>query len=196
MTQSVGTVAGFFSGGGKAAKFPTKGTTVAGTITAVHPPEPQRDFETGKDIPGKEQVRIELATDLRDPDVEFDDGARTLYVRGTMKFEIGKALNKAGVNEPKIGGTLSITYTGDGVPSRPGFNGPKQYSATYTPPAASTGSFFNNGSGDAPAPGAGETANAPIPDAPPPGIDPKAWAAMPADAKQAIANTMSDKPPY
>lgn len=195
MTQPTGTVAGFFSGGGKAAKFPTKGTTIAGTITAVHPPEPQTDFETRQPIPGKTQVRIELSTETRDPEIEFDDGSRTLYIRGWMTGAIGEALRKAGVKEPQIGGTLSVTYTSDGAPTRPGLQGPKQYSATYTPPAASTGGFFNNGQ-EAPAPAAGETPNAAIPAEPPPGIDPKAWAAMPADAKQAIANTMSDKPPF
>jgi hypothetical protein len=189
MTQSQGALAGFFSGGGgKSAKFPTIGTTIAGTITAVHPPEPQRDFTTGLDVPGKTQVRIELATDQRDPEIEFDDGSRTLYVRGWMTGAIGEAIRKSGVKEPQIGGQLSVTYIKDGQPTRPGFQGPKQFSATYTPPTAaqaSTSGFFNQAA----------PANVPIPDQPPAGIDPAAWAAMPADAKQAIANTLFEQQP-
>lgn len=192
MTQPTGTVSGFFSGGGKTAKFPTVGTTIVGTITAVHPPEPQRDFTTQQEIPGKTQVRIELQTEDRDPEIEFDDGSRTLYVKGWMTGAIGDALRKANAKEPAIGGTLSITYTGDGQPSRPGFNGPKQYSATYTAASTSTGQFF----GGTQTPVGSGTPDAPIPSEPPPGIDAKAWAAMPADAKQAIANTMAAAPPF
>lgn len=191
MTQPSSAVAGFFSGGGKAAKFPAIGTTLSGTITAVHPPEPQTDFATKQPIAGKTQVRIELATELRDPDIDFDDGSRTLYIRGWMTGAIGEALRKAGAKEPQIGGTLSVTYTGDGTPPQPGFNGPKLYSANYTPPTSSTGQFFGNGQ-----PAQAAPQNAPIPEQPPAGIDPKAWAVMPADAKQAIANSMSDQPPF
>lgn len=194
MTQATGTVSGFFSGGGKTAKFPSIGTSVAGTITAVHPPEPQRDFQTQQEIPGKTQVRIELQTEQRDPEIEFDDGSRTLYVKGWMTGAIGDALRKAGKKEPEIGGTLTVTYTGDGAPSRPGFSGPKQFTATYAPPASSTGQFFGGGQQEAAQPAA--SPNAPIPDTPPPGIDPTAWASMPPDAKQAIANTMAAKPGF
>ena len=192
MTQPTGTVSGFFSGGGKTAKFPTVGTTIAGTITAVHPPEPQRDFQTQQEIPGKTQVRVELQTDQRDPDIEFDDGSRTLYVKGWMTGAIGDALRKAGAKEPQIGGQLTITYTGDGAPSRPGFSGPKQYSATYTPPPNGTGQFFGTQAETTPA----APANAAVPDQPPAGIDPTAWKAMPAEARQAIANTMAAAPPF
>lgn len=193
MTHPAASISGFFAGGGKAAKFPSIGDTISGTITAVHPPEPQRDFETGLDVPGKTQIRIELQTELRDPSIEFDDGSRTLYIRGWMVGAIGDALRKAGAKEPKAGGVLSVTYVEDGPPSRPGLRGPKKYAATYTPPTSSTGQFFGT---TQPAPGPGETQNAPIPDQPPAGIDPKAWAVMPADAKQAIANTLTNKPPF
>jgi hypothetical protein len=189
MSQPAPSLSGFFSGGGKAAKFPTIGSAINGTITAVHPPEPQRDFETGQDIPGKTQVRIELQTEERNPEIEFDDGSRTLYVRGWMKGAVGDALRKAGETEPKIGGQLSVTYTSDGAPSRPGLNGPKQYTVSYTPPTSATAGYFGNGTAQAVQP-----QNVPIPVQPPAGIDPKAWAAMPADAKQAIANTMAQPP--
>jgi hypothetical protein len=188
MTKSA--ISGFFSGGGKAAKFPTIGTTVSGTITAIHPPEPQRDLDTGQEKPGKMQVRIELQTALRDPEIEFDDGSRTLYIRGWMTGAIGDALRKAGVKEPAIGGGLSVTYTGDGPPTRPGLSGPKKFSATYTPPTSSTEQYFA-GQQAAQAP----NGNAAIPDTPPSGIDPQAWAGMPVEAKQAIANSLAASEP-
>jgi hypothetical protein len=43
---------------------------IDGVITKVHPPD-QRGA-----------IRIELDTDLRDPEIENDDGARTIYVKG------------------------------------------------------------------------------------------------------------------
>ncbi len=170
---------GFFGGGGKAAKFPEVGTTVAGTITAVHPPEPQRDFETGLEKPGKTQVRIELATELRDPEIEFDDGARTLYVRGWLTGAIGDALRREGVKEPEVGGRLTVARIEDGPVTRPGLKPPYRYTATYAKQTASTGRFFS------------AQPDVPIPDTPPTGIDPAAWAAMSAEARQAIANSLA-----
>ena len=61
-----------------------------------------------------------MQTDERDPSDQFDDGARTLYVRGWMTGAIGDAVRKASAREPQIGGKLTVTYTGDGQPSRPG----------------------------------------------------------------------------
>ena len=185
-------VAGFFGGGGgKGAKFPTVGTTVTGTITAVHPPENQTEFGTGRVLENKFQVRIDLATSERDIQDQYDDGARTLYVRGWMTGAIGDAVRKSGAREPEIGGTLTVKYSGDGQPSRPGISGPKQYEATYVAPAT-TGSFFN---GD-------QQANQPNPalaaatiDAPPPGVDAAAWAAMPADAKAAVKASLAGAAP-
>lgn len=198
-TSPQSSLSGFFSGGGKAAKFPSIGDTIAGTITTVHQPEPQRDFETQQEIPGKTQVRIELATDARDPAIEGDDGSRTLYVRGWMTGAIGEALRKASVKEPAVGGQLCVTYVRDGQPSRPGLNGPKQYSATYTAPPGPTAQYFTsnppaNGASTTPPAASGGPVNAPIPDTAPTGIDPQAWAAMPTQAKQAIANALLPPP--
>ena len=173
------TVAGFFSGGGRSAKFPTPGSKVEGTITKVHPPEQQVDFESRQPLPGKYQIRIELQTEERDPDIDGDDGGRVLYVKGWMQGAVGDALRAAGVKEPEVGGKLAVTYTQDGPPTRPGLSGPKQYTAVYTAPGA--GNFFT-------ATGNGATQNAPIPVDPPAGIDPEAWKVMPEQARQAIAN--------
>jgi hypothetical protein len=183
MTDSI---AGFFSGQGKSAKFPTMGTTVEGVITKVHPPEQQTDFDTRLPIPGKYQIRIELDTDLRDPDIDGDDGKRTLYVRGWMQGAIGDALKAAGVAEPEPGAKLAVTWSSSAPPTRPGLQGAHQYTAVYKP----SGTFFQTGqpNGNQQPQQRAQPQNAPIPDQPPAGIDPAAWAVMPETARQAIAN--------
>jgi hypothetical protein len=196
MTQPQGSISGFFSGGGKAAKFPTVGSEVGGKIIAIHPPEPQRDLDTGLDKPGKTQVRIELQTDARDPDIEFDDGSRTLYVKGWLVGAIGDALRKVGAREPEVGGDLWVKRIEDGPVTRPGLKAPYRYTSTYAKPTSSTGQFFNGGQQQPAQQAPAAPQNAPIPTEPPPGIDPKAWASMPADAKQAIANSMAAPPPF
>lgn len=194
MTDSIGS---FFSGSGrKTVKFPVDkpGTVFEGTIVAVHPPEEQTDFETRAPIPGKMQMRIDLDTELTDPDDPEDDGKYTLYVKGWLQGAVGDALRNAGVAEPQVGATLAVTYTGSGAPTRPGLNGPKKYTAVYTPGA---GKFFNAGNGAAAAAAAAPgPQNAPIPAEPPAGIDAKAWKAMPHDVKQAIANAAAGVPSF
>lgn len=190
------TVEQFFSGGGgKSVKFPTIGTSVTGTVIMVHNPEPQTEFGTGR-VLDKMQVRIELATQERDASDPDDDGRRTLYCRGWLTGAIGDALKAAGAgNKPMPGGTLTVTYTGDGTASRPGISGPKQYSASYVAPSA-TGEFFEAAASPAAAPAA---AAAPVAAAAPAGIDPAAWAAMPDDAKKAVLASLSkteDTPPF
>jgi hypothetical protein len=177
------TVSGFFAGTGRAAKFPVVGATVEGTVSAVHPPEPQTDFETRQPIPGKTQIRIELDTDLRDPDIDGDDGKRTLYVKGWMTGAIGEALRKAGAKEPLPGATLSVTRIDDAPPTRPGLQGPHRFTAVYSP---SAGTFTKTTSASSSVNGM-----APIPTQPPAGITQKAWDDMNPEAKQAIANTIA-----
>jgi hypothetical protein len=186
------TLSGFFSGKrSTAAKFPEVGSTVDGVIIKVHPPEQQTDYETGTPLPGKMQVRIELQTRQRDPDIDDDDGIRTLYVKGWMTGAVADALRAAGSKEPIKGARLVVTRIEDGPSSRPGMQGPYHFTATYSP----AGDFFD-GNGQA-----ADTAstNAPIPDSPPPGIDPGVWSMMPPSAKQAVANVaagMANEPNF
>ncbi|MCV7175717.1 hypothetical protein, partial [Mycolicibacterium sphagni] len=182
MTAPQPSVSSFFSGGGNSVKFPTPGSWVRGTITAVHPPEQQTDFESKLPIPGKFQIRIDLATDQRDPSDQYDDGARTLFVKGWMTGAIGDACKRANVKEPAVGGTLQIVYTGDGTPTRPGLQGPKQFSAEYVPPPVTAGFFGGQPGAPAPAAPQGPPPLAPPAPAapgypqqgPPPGYPPQA----------------------
>jgi hypothetical protein len=128
----------FFGGGSQSAKFPTIGTTVAGKITRVGEPQQQKDYATGAlktwdDGSPMMQLPVDIATDLRED--SDDDGTRTLYVKGQLRNAIKDAIRKAGAKSLAVGGTLSVTYARDGEPSKKGFNAPKEYEATYTPPS-------------------------------------------------------------
>ena len=158
MTSSLG---GFFSGGAKGITWPdnpqTPGgrTFVTGVIEQVHPPEPIVDIKTGLPTE-KQQVRIMLKTDERDPSEPDDDGRRTLYVKSWMRSAVGDALRKAGAKEPETGGTLSVTFTHLEAADKPGMSPSKKFSATYTAPPV-TGGYF--------APPAGAPAAPPAPPA-------------------------------
>lgn len=122
-----------------AARFPTPGTTVTGTICEPPRVEQQRDYSTGepmywRDGSPRMQLVVTLQTDERDPEYPDDDGRRRLYVRGRMKTAIRQAVKTSGATGLDVGGTLTITYTGDGTPTNPRFQPPKEYSAVYKPP--------------------------------------------------------------
>lgn len=132
-------------GGGKSAKFETPGVTITGTIAAEPEVRQQTEFQTGKlqfwdNGDPMMQLVVKLQTTERDPDDKDDDGIRALYVKGgfkkpTMQKAIADAVRAAGVKGLEIGGTLTVTYTGDGPKEGSGFP-PKYYSATYAPPSA------------------------------------------------------------
>lgn len=181
MTQP-NAVASFFTGGGKGITWPDQPPkTVSGTITMVHPPEPVMDPKTGQPTE-KQQIRIELSTNERNPEIEFDDGSRTLYVKSYMRGAIGDALKKIGEKEPKIGGTLTVTFTHLEPPERPGLSASKHFEAVYQPPAV-TGDFFGNGSGQAAQAGAQV------------GGAQAAYAAPPQYAQQAVMQPPPQQPP-
>lgn len=177
MTQSIG---GFFSGGAKGITWPDEPpASVTGTIEAVHPPEEILDPKDDKPT-GKYQIRIMLATDLRDPAIEDDDGRRTLYVKSWMRGAVGDALRKAGEKEPRVGARLTVTFTHTEAPDRPGLSKSKHYVAEYVPAAnAAAGQFLNSGEPAATNGTAGPQRPASIPEA--------AWAAMDPVTKAVVA---------
>lgn len=151
-------------GGIPAAKFETLGTAHTGTITALDAVQ-QTDFKTGelltwKDGSPRMQVVATIATALReDPE---DDGLRKLYIKGKNLTEaVRNAVRAAGAKGLSEGGTLTVTYTGDGVPAERGLSAPKLYTAVYVAPAAVAA---NDALGlGAPAPAAAAPAAAPAP---------------------------------
>jgi len=185
-TPSLG---GFF-GGSKGITWPDQPPKeVSGTITAVHPPEPVQDPKTGQPT-DRMQVRIELSTEERDPEIQFDDGARTLYVKSYMRRAIGDALRRAGAREPEVGGKLTVKFVRTEPADRPGLSPSKHFEAHYVPPTASTAEHF--GTSDVPAP---SSEPAPVK---PAAISDAAWAAMDEATRRTVAATMSgpDKPPF
>ena len=153
----------FFGGSAKSAKFETIGETVGGPITHIGSEQQQTEFGSGKPLfwdngEPRTQLPITVQTNLRDASDATDDGQRTFYVKGEMKKAIGAALRAAGA-KMAIGGTITITYTGD-EPTK-GF--PKKlYSATYTPPVPGAG-FFEEQPQQAPQPVAQAPVAAPQP---------------------------------
>lgn len=142
------TAADFLMGSASpSAKFPDVGTTVGGVITRIGDPIQQRDYATGTpktwdDGSPQLHLPIDLQTDLRDPEITDDDGSRTLYIKGQMKKAITDAVRAAGAKMLEVGGTLTVTYSGNGEASKKGFNPPKVYTATYAPPANAAAAAF------------------------------------------------------
>ncbi len=162
----------FFAGGTPSAKFETVGITVAGPITRVGEPQQQKDFTTGApkvwdDGRPMMQLPVDVKTDLRDPEIAHDDGTRALYIKGELQKAIRTAVRQAGAQGLRVGGTLSVTYTGDGTVKQRGMNPPKLYTATYLAPAAAAADAFV---GDQPA--APAKPQAPAQAVTPPTVDP------------------------
>jgi hypothetical protein len=124
-------------GGSKAARFDGIGVTVTGRILDVTAKQ-QTDFTTGepKFWPNGDamyQVLVRLQTEQHEDG--DDDGVRTLYVKGkSLTGAVREAVRGAGAKGLEVGGTLTVTYTGDGVSEKRGINPPKLYAAEYVKP--------------------------------------------------------------
>lgn len=150
------------------AKFPQIGATVTGTICEPPVVQQQRDYTTGElkfwsDGNPMMQLVVTLQTTERDPDIVDDDGRRRVYVRGQLKKAVQRAVKATGAPGLEVGGQLTVTYARDGQPTNPRFNPPKEYTATYHPPAA--GATEPTTSPTAPA-------QTPVQQAPAPAVDP------------------------
>lgn len=169
------------------------GTTIGGPIVEIGEQIQQKDVNTGApatwpDGNPKMMLPVTVATELRDPSVTDDDGHRTFWVSGNLKKAIGSALRQAGA-KLAVGGTLAVTFTGYGEAKNKGHNAPREWTASYTPPAPGAG-FFEEpvAAASVGAPPAPVAAPAPAPVAPaaPAGVDPAQWAAFQAMQAQAV----------
>lgn len=169
--------AAFLGGGTVAAKFPKPGFSVEGTILSFRMAQ-QTDMDSGELLFWEGKDKVEQSK-LRFPDnakpveqlvievqgeptgvtwetnqyvekqLPDDDGVRTLYVKGSLQFAIGKALRDARVQAPEIGGYLKVTRGQD--VKRPGskyFS--YSYTAVYTPASQNgkaAGQFLSQGEG-------------------------------------------------
>lgn len=210
-------------GGLAAAKFPTVGTTITGRIVRKPEARQQTDIETGEPLTfangdPRMQIVVNLATAERDPDKPEDDGERALYIKGNMLNAIRDAVRKTGAAGLEVGGTLTVTYTGDGEKKNRAFNAPKLYTATYVPPAAAAanemlmGTPAQNPLAGTPYAGVPATVTAiqqpqwptvatpgvpaVTPPAAPPGVDPAMWARMAPDQQVAVLAAMGQVAPF
>jgi hypothetical protein len=129
-----------FSGGGApAVKFPTVGSSITGTITALEVRD-SKDFDTGEVLtwedgtPRKELV-LTISTSLRDASIEDDDGTRRIFAKGNMFTAVRDSVRKAKAKKPEVGGRITVTYSADGEAKKRGYNPPKLYTAVYEPPS-------------------------------------------------------------
>lgn len=128
-------------GGIPAAKFDQVGVTLSGTIATPPEVQQQRDFTTGElltwdDGNPRQQIKVILDTEQRDPADPYDDGQRALYIKSGLMKAVRTAIRAAGAKGMEVGGKLTVRYTGDGEPPKRGMNPPKQYTAVYEAPAA------------------------------------------------------------
>ena len=153
-------------GGGQSASFENVGDRIEGTITALAVSQ-QTSIDDGELLfwddqktQPRMQLIVSLQTNLRDPDVEDDDGIRKVYVKGSKKQgsrslhdATASAVRAAGAKGLKEGGYL--VYVHDGLEPNPkkGMNDRKLYSAHYTPPSAeaATGALLGTAPAAAPA---------------------------------------------
>lgn len=114
--------------------------TCTGRIVSVPQVQQQTNLQgdplTFPDGKPRWQLVVQVQTDQRDPADASDDGVRALYIKANSQKAVAEAVRKVGRDGLEVGGTLSLTYTGDdnSKPPRPGFNQPKLYTATYQPP--------------------------------------------------------------
>jgi hypothetical protein len=118
--------------------FTEPGDQVTGVIVDISDPVPQTDPDGSvplwDDGTPRTQIIITLETDQAAD--EDDDGTRRLFVKGGGMVKAFRAeMRRAKVRGPRVGGELTVVYTGDGEVTRKGFNAPKVYAVAYTPPA-------------------------------------------------------------
>ena len=147
----------FLLGSGVAsAKFTHPGDTVTGSISEQPEKQQQRDFSTGepKTWPntGEPMWQLRVILQTTDRDSVDDDGLRAVYLKGKSQKAVADAVRRVKADGLRVGGTITLTYTGDDEPKQRGFNGEKLYTAEYAPPAVRAADAFLGATPAAPAP--------------------------------------------
>ncbi|MDF2848997.1 MAG: hypothetical protein K0R97_2979 [Oerskovia sp.] len=109
-------------GGVPSAKFATPGDSIKGRIIA--PPQAYQVRDYDRNNPGAGELKfypsgdpimaiyVDLATDLRDPSIEDDDGIRRVYDEGrSRKEDVRTAVRNAGAAGLEVGATLELAFT-------------------------------------------------------------------------------------
>jgi len=138
--------------GSKAFSFESIGDKVTGTIKLVERRQ-QTSFEnntplTWDDGSPRMLTYVELETDLRDPELDSDDGVRAIYCKGGT-FEIAEgsglsaeaalvdAAKKAGSKTLDEGAKLAVVFTGKAKSKVRGYQPAKLYTMQYQAAVAS-----------------------------------------------------------
>lgn len=135
-----------FGSGARAFSFEKLGDSVDGTVisadvqqqTDIDSNEP-KFFSDGKPM---NQLVIRLQTDIRDPEIDDDDGIRTVYAKGgrynvaegeglAMRDAIAKAVRDGGGKALEEGDRLVIAHTGVAERKTRGHNPAKLYTAGW-----------------------------------------------------------------
>ena len=162
----------FMSGSAVAAKWPTVGYVVEGTVLNWHLSH-QRHYDLNEPLywVGKTMVPESQTTDHSNPVRQLvmeiqgkptgetwtglhntrkalpdDDGKRTLYIKAKLQQAISKALNDAGAKLQE-GATVSVERVQDGEQPDKKKQAPHVYKATWTPadPSTAAEDFFAAG---------------------------------------------------
>lgn len=115
------------------------GHTVTGRVLEAPAEVQSRDFATGKlDTWENGDPKMSVVTQI-----EVNGEKRSLWcVRPSALYgAIVDALKQSGPGYIEIGGTITVTYTGDKPSSKQGMNPAKQFAVQYQPPNA----FGSNG---------------------------------------------------
>lgn len=143
-------------------------------------PKGQGDLEFWPDGKPKMTAIITVATDMRDPSIEADDGSRSIWVKGkSMTDAVKAAVRAAGAAREGIvvGGHFSMTFTHE-TANDWGGNPTKHYEVVYKRPSDSESTTIVAGvTEQAPAPAQPAQAN------PLAGMD---LDSLPAEAKAAL----------
>ncbi|WP_166412508.1 hypothetical protein [Sanguibacter sp. HDW7] len=109
-------------GGVPSAKFPNPGDTISGRILAPPSVYQERDYDPNnpgggalKTYPSGDPIMsiyVDLATDLRDPTIDGDDGTRRLFIEGRyLKGDVRDAVRNAGAAGLEPGGVITVSFT-------------------------------------------------------------------------------------
>jgi len=132
-------------GGAPSARFPTKGTRIAGEVLATPETRQQTDMATKapkfyKNGDPMMSVVVRIQTDIRDPNIPNDDGERRCFVKGRALKALRETVKAAGAKRIEPGGFFSMTWTDSLLPTGGLPEGEKVYRFEYTPPAAQASS--------------------------------------------------------
>jgi hypothetical protein len=123
------------------AKFDAIGDSITGTLldAEVAPvTSPTGETQLDKNGNPRQQIIYTLQTELRDPEIEDDDGKRRVFAKWAIQKAISTCLAEMGLARQGLqeGGTLTITHNATQKASQRGYSDIKLYEAAYVPPPA------------------------------------------------------------